>query len=213
MKLPPFFSSKPSAPETAAELAVKVAEAEQAHRAALEVVEAARSTFAAERTEAAQAVHKKARDAAADLADMLSILRDEHAAAGAKEAAEERARLEAKLRALTEKTSRASILAAGREQAELEARLLIQVAQCRIRRRELRDWFRQQESERFRVALALDPKAKSPGTNSEADAAIATEPVVEILRAEATDGLLAGLLKDLKPTNRSYFPSMTRFDG
>jgi hypothetical protein len=215
MKLPTFFSVKKAAtPATASELLAKVTEAEAAHKAALERVEAARAALATERTAEALAAHRTAVSEAADVEVMLGILRDEHAAAAAGEAAAERVRIHAKLEELNKTLARDGVLEAGREEAETEARLLVQLAQCRVRRRELRDHFLRLEHDRNALLLQLGKPAKQSFGGSDADGAISPEPVLEILKSKAEPNtLLAGFLNGAKPTYKTYWPSENRFEA
>lgn len=103
MKLPSWFSSTKkaaAAPPTTAELATKVAEAEEAHRAALTRVEGARAELANDRTESAAQALRAAKAEAEDVGEMLAILRADLATAQRRDADAELARLNAEADAL-----------------------------------------------------------------------------------------------------------------
>jgi len=121
MKLPTWFSSTKkaaAAPPTTAELATKVAEAQEAHTAALSRVEAARAELAANRTESAAQALREAKAEVGDVEEMLAILSADHAAAVGRDSEAELARLNAEADAME--------LELSPERIDSEERLLLE---------------------------------------------------------------------------------------
>lgn len=144
MQLPAWFSApkKANKPPTSAEIAAKLAEAENDLRAAGERVEAARDRLAAERSDAAREALRAAKLEVDDVTEMLAILRGDQAAAAARDAEAERARLSAEADGLEDELN-ASVPDAEGERllaAEVDAwRVLVEIRIARTEHQTARE--------------------------------------------------------------------------
>lgn len=222
MRLPNWFSKKPSPTSSAASsthnaapvlasaaIADSIAEAERSLAAALERVDSARATLAQQRTEESLQAVRGAKLAADDVDEMLTVLRTDHAAALASEAAAARAELERRCADLGAQLTPEAIRDAIESDAQAEAEEILALALRRKRRLDHVARLRAAHHQHRVLLMKLGQVEDVGATDGNVHLASSPAPVVEhlgpLVRASQQDGeTLRALITPLLPTYTIY---------
>jgi len=131
-----WFTKRADKPQSAADVAGKLAEAQSELQAAEQRVEQARGALAAERSDGAREALREAKLAVEDILEMVAVVRAEHAQALERDAAADLARRNAKAFAMEAELSPTKRDESAEELFKLEMAALEGLIDARLRREE-----------------------------------------------------------------------------